>query len=57
MSEPIDAMSREEICRLWGFAPAGHPCFTTGTPIKDHFKKRFDSLGGFSLEISKRIGW
>ena len=53
----IDQMSREEMCRLWRFAPAGHPCFTTSTPVTAYFKERFDSLGGFSPEISKRIGW
>lgn len=53
----IDAMTREEMCRLWRFAPSGHPCFLTGTSVTDYFKERFDSLGGFSPGISKRIGW
>ncbi len=52
----IDNMSREEMCRLWRFAPSGHPCFITGTKVTEYFKARFDSLGGFSPGISKRIG-
>jgi len=53
----IDAMSQEEMCRLWRFAEPGHPCFVTGTPVTEHFMKRFNELGGFTPEISKRIGW
>lgn len=54
--ELIDAMSREDMCRLWRFAPSGHPCFITGTELTGYFQKKFDRLGGFSPEISKKIG-
>ena len=53
----IDAMAQEEMCRLWRFAPSGHPVFNRELPLYDLFKARFDSLGGFNPEISKRIGW
>jgi hypothetical protein len=53
----IDSMTREEMCRLWRFAPSGHPCFVRDSPVADHFEVRFRSLGGFSPEISKKIGW
>lgn len=53
----IDAMSREDMCRLRRFAPVGHPVFDLRLPLNDYFKARFDSLGGMSPEISKRIGW
>jgi hypothetical protein len=53
----IDEMSREAMCRLWRFAPAGHPYFKSGTPLQEHFDKRFKELGGFSPQISKSIGW
>lgn len=53
----IDKMTREEMCRLYRFAPSGHPYFVTGTEITDYFDKRFKELGGFSSEISKKIGW
>jgi len=55
--EKIDRMSREEMCRLWRFAPAGHPYFVTGTELTEYFDKRFKELGGFSPAISKKIGW
>ena len=54
--DDIDKLGREAMCRLWRYAPSGHAYFQYG-PIYDHFKKRFDSLGGFSPEISKKIGW
>lgn len=53
----IDAMSREEMCRLYRFAPAGHPYFESQSPLWEHFEKRFKALGGFSPAISKAIGW
>jgi hypothetical protein len=52
----IDAMSREAMCRLWRYAPSGHPYFVTGTEVWEHFDKRFKELGGFSPAISKMIG-
>ncbi len=53
----IAAMSREEMCRLHRFAPVGDPYFIRGTPEQEAFRDRFKELGGFSPEISKRIGW
>lgn len=50
----IDSLSREDIARLWRFAPAGHPLFQG--EVGEYFKERFLSLGGFSPEISKEIG-
>lgn len=52
----INAMSREEMCRLWRNAPAGHPYLNSTMPYYNVFKKRFDELGGFNSTISKRIG-
>ena len=54
--DKIDKMPREEMCRLWRFAPSGHPCFIMGNGVTEHFGERFKSLGGFSPEISKRLG-
>ena len=56
MIEEINAMSREEMCHLWRFAPSGHPYFDSTKPYYEVFKARFDKLGGFSPEISKKIG-
>lgn len=51
----IDAMTREEMCRVWRFAPVGDPRLQS--EAGDYFAKRLGDLGGFSPEISKKIGW
>ena len=54
----IDAMSHEDMCRLWRFASAGHIYFNSTLPFVEHYKERlFKYFGGFTPEISKRIGW
>ena len=55
--EDIDKMSREDMCRLWRYAPCGHLYFISGTAVQEHFAARFKELGGFSSAISKKIGW
>ena len=50
----IDNMGREDMARLWRFAPSGSVYFTGNAG--DYFNKRFKELGGFSPKISKRIG-
>ena len=55
--ELIETMTREEMCELRRFAPAGHPYFVRGTPEQEAFEKRFTALGEFSPSISKEIGW
>ena len=57
INRKIDNMSHEEMCRAWRFSPSGDPIFRNDLPFYDRFKKRFDALGGFTPEISKRIGW
>lgn len=54
MKDRIDSLTREEMARKWRFAPIGDPMFQ-GDAGK-YFGKRFDELGGFSPEISKKIG-
>jgi len=53
----IDKMPRIEMCRAWRFHKSGHPYFDSSLPLYEHFKARFDVLGGFSPAISKEIGW
>jgi hypothetical protein len=53
----IDAMTQEEIARLWRFAPSGHPAFVSGSLENKRITERFAQLGGMTPEISKRIGW
>jgi len=52
----IDAMSHEELCRLWRFAPIGDKRLQgeLGQYVRDRL---FNHFGGFTPEISKRIGW
>ena len=54
----INAMSREHMCREYRFAkPGSRPYFKRGNPLVEYFKTKFKLLGGFSPEISKRIGF
>ena len=53
----INAMGHEAMCRLYRFATPGHPWFQSDTPQWAAFDKRFREFGGFTPEISKRIGW
>ena len=55
MRERIDSMSRKDMARKWRFAPAGDPLFVRGE-VFDYFDARFKELGGFTPELSKKIG-
>lgn len=58
--EEVDSLSHEEMCRLFRFTRAGEDeekYFDSDLPYWVHFEKRFKELGGFSPEISKKIGW
>lgn len=55
MKRKIDALTREEMARHWRFATLGDPMFR-GDGGK-YFEQRFKEFGGFSPEISKKIGW
>jgi hypothetical protein len=55
----IEELDRETMCRLWRFAPKGSEIFfRSDLPTGDAFKERlFTHFGGFSPEISKKIGF
>ena len=55
--EAINAMTQEEMARLWRFAPSGHKYFDNTKPYFKIFNERFKELGGFTPTISKKIGW
>ncbi len=56
--DKIDAMSHEEMARLWRFSPAGAtPIFDNTQPIWSYFKEKWDKLGGWNPTLSKKIGW
>ena len=52
----IDAMSHEAMARRWRFAPSGDVMFRSDLPFYERFKARYDSLGGMTQAISKKIG-
>jgi len=55
----IDALTQEDACRIWRFAPSEHH-FLGGAEdqeTRNYFVARFHSLGGFTPEISKKLGW
>ena len=51
----IDNMTQEELCYHWRFEPSGSPYFTG--EVGTHFKEAMVRSGGFTPEISKKIGW
>lgn len=54
--EKINAMSHEELCKLWREAPSGHTYFDKTQPYHTYFHNRlFKHFGGFNSTISKKI--
>ena len=54
--DEIDAMTHEEMCRLYRFAPSGHVFFISGTALVERFEERYRKFGCMTTEMSKRIG-
>lgn len=57
LNKRIDGMSQEDMCRFWRFSRSGDPIFRNDLPFYERFQKRLKELGGFTPEISKKIGW
>lgn len=54
--EKIENMAHLEMCKLWRFAPAGHPYFRISGPYYKIFEKRlFNHFGGLTPKISKQL--
>jgi len=54
----IDALSHEEICRIWRFGGGRKEWFDVNHKASGYFLDRlFSHFGGFTPEISKKIGW
>ena len=52
----IKNMGHLEMCKLWRFAPVGHPYFNVDGPYFKTFKKRlFNHFGGLTPKISKQL--
>jgi len=54
--EKIDTMDQLQMAARWRFAEAGDVIFSI-PELFEHFKKRFNELGGMTSEISKKLGW
>ena len=54
--ERISTMDQIYMAKLIRFAKAGHPVFYGPNDLYDTFMERFNSLGGMTPSISKRIG-
>jgi len=55
--EDIETMDHETMCRLWRFG-GNEIYFRNDLPTGEAFKRRlFYYFGGFTPEISKKIGW
>lgn len=55
--EKINSMSQYDMCKMVRFGPAGHPYTDKTKPYWEIFNKRLLDLGGFTPEISKKLGW
>lgn len=54
----IDKMSHFEMAHLLRFSADEYPYFRTDLPeLSDYFQDRFNRFGGFTPEISRRLGW
>jgi hypothetical protein len=54
----VDALTHEQMCRLWRFGGGNPKYFDRTEPISGYFKDRlFKHFDGFTPEISKKIGW
>ena len=55
MIEQVEKADREQICRWWRFLSS--PETDEEVEVMNRIAERFDEVGGFTPEISKRIGW
>lgn len=53
--EQVKGADREQVCKWWRFLPS--PMTDPEVTIMNRISERFDEVGGFTPEISKRIGW
>lgn len=56
--DEIDALTHEEMCRYWRFGGGKPEWFDSTKQESTYFHDRlFVHFGGFTPEISKKIGW
>ena len=54
LKNEIDNMDQEDLCYHWRFEPIGSPYFDG--EVGTYFKEAMVRAGGFTPEISKKIG-
>ena len=58
LKQEIDKLTHEEMCYMWRFGKGNPAYFDSRNPISEYFRDRlFNHFGGFTSEISKKIGW
>jgi hypothetical protein len=55
LQQQVDTMCHIDLCRAWRFSKPGDP-LTTGI-VGNYLARRIQSLGGFTPEVSRQIGW
>jgi len=53
--EGVEKADREQLCRWWRFLSS--PETDEEVKVMNRIAERFKEVGGFTPEISKRIGW
>ena len=53
--EHVEAASREQLACWYRFLPSAET--SERLEVQEREIKRFDDMGGFTPELSKRIGW
>jgi len=53
--EEVEKADREQICKWWRILPS--PKTDEEVKVMNRISERLDEEGGFTPEISKRIGW
>ncbi len=56
IKQEIDELSQYDMAKIYRFSPSGSVYFNA-PEISNYFMRRFKKLGGFTPEISKKIGW
>ena len=57
LKQEIDDMSQLEMAHHWRFDSTPSRYFGNSLEVGDYFQKVFKEKGGFTPEISKRLGW
>lgn len=57
LMDHLRTATHEELCRIWRFSSSRSPYVTDQEAFNLLSKRLFGEFGGFTPEISKRLGW